>query len=76
MRRGTRTTLDVDAGPLGLLAHDHAGRPVADTVYVAINRSDSDRTTTALPAGLTELLTNTPAPGPSTIPARQTRIFK
>ena len=47
-----------------------AGDPTPDTVYVAINRSDNDRTTTALPGGLTELLTNTPAAGAVTIPAR------
>jgi hypothetical protein len=49
---------------------------VQETIYVAINRSDGDRTTTALPAGLTELITNTPASSPETIPARQTRVFE
>jgi hypothetical protein len=45
-------------------------------VYVAINRSDADMQTTALPGGLTELITNTPATSPMTIPARETRVFK
>jgi len=77
MRRGTRTTLAVTEDLWVYSLATLAGDPVADTVYVAINRSDSDLTTTALPSGLTELLTNSPeGTSPVTIPARQTRVFK
>ena len=46
-------------------------------VYVAINRSDSDKTVSVLPSvALSELVTSQDVTGPSvTIPARQTRIF-
>ncbi len=77
MRRGARTTLDVSEDLWVYSMATGAGDPTPDTVYVAINRSDNDLTTSALPSGLTELLTNTPEGGsPVTIPARQTRIFK
>jgi glycosidase len=77
MRRGTRTTLDVSEDLWVYSLSTGAGDPVADTVYVAINRSDNDLTTSKLPSGLTELITNTPEGGsPVTIPARQTRVFK
>jgi hypothetical protein len=76
MRRGVRKTLEADADLWVYELSTQAGDPVTDTVYVAINRSDADRQTTALPSGLTELLTNTPASGTVTIPARQTRVFK
>jgi hypothetical protein len=48
-----------------------------DTVYVAINRSDSAKDVSGLPSGaLTELVTGQAAAGPKvSIPARQTRIF-
>ncbi len=75
MRRGARTTLQVDEDLWVYELQTQAGDPTPDTVYVAINRSDADRTTTALPSGLTELLTSTPASGTVTIPARQTRVF-
>jgi glycosidase len=75
-RRGARKTLEVDADLWVYELSTQAGDPVAETVYVAINRSDADRQVTTLPAGLTELLTNTPASGTVTIPARQTRVFK
>jgi glycosidase len=76
-RRGTRTTLDVSEDLWVYELQTAAGDPTHDTLYVAINRSDSDLTTSKLPAGLTELLTNTPeGASPVTIPARQTRIFK
>jgi hypothetical protein len=52
------------------------GDPSPDTLYVAINRSDNDLQVTSLPAGLTEVLTNTPESGSFTIPARQTRVFQ
>lgn len=77
MRRGTRMTLDVSEDLWVYSLTTPAGDPTPDTVYVAINRSDSDLTTTALPAGLTEQLTMTPeGSSPVTIPARQTRVFK
>ncbi len=77
MRRGTRTTLDVSEDLWVYELQTQAGDPTPDTVYVAINRSDSDLTTSKLPAGLTELLTMTPeGASPVTIPARQTRVFK
>ena len=77
MRRGTRTTLDVSEDLWVYSLSTLPGDPTPDTVYVAINRSDNDLTTSALPSGLTELLTNAPeGASPVTIPARQTRIFK
>ena len=77
MRRGNRTTLDVSEDLWVYQMATASGDPTPDTVYVAINRSDNDLTTTALPAGLTEQLTMQPeGPSPVTIPARQTRIFK
>jgi hypothetical protein len=49
---------------------------VTDTVYVGINRNDTDRTTTAVPPGLPELVVGgTTSTGNDTIPARETRIF-
>lgn len=77
MRRGTRTTLDVTEDLWVYSLTTVAGDPDADTVYVAINRSDSDLTTTSLPSGLTELITNQPeGSSPVTISARETRVFK
>jgi glycosidase len=75
MRRGTRTTISVDADLWVYSITTPAGDPTPDTVYVAINRSDSDRTSTGIPAGLNELLTSTPSTATVTIPARQTRIW-
>jgi glycosidase len=76
MRRGARTTLSVSNDLWVYSLTTGAGDPTPDTVYVAINRSDGDLTTSALPSGLTELITNTPAGTPPiTIPARQTRVF-
>ncbi|HWZ90231.1 MAG TPA: alpha-amylase family glycosyl hydrolase, partial [Polyangiaceae bacterium] len=76
MRRGTRSTLEADADLWVYKLTTHSGDPAPDTVYVAINRSDTDRATTMLPAGLSELITGMPASGSVTIPARETRIFK
>jgi glycosidase len=77
MRRGTRTTVEVTEDLWVYSLATMPGDPSPDTVYVAINRSDDDLTTTALPAGLTELITNMPeGASPVTIPARQTRVFK
>jgi hypothetical protein len=48
-----------------------------DTVYVAINPSDSDQSTSALPSvALDEILGGTMVTGPTvTVPARETMIF-
>ncbi len=76
MRRGTRTTLyvDEDLWVFSETATDDSG--VTDTVYVGINRNDTDLTTTAVPAGLPELvLQQGSSTGSDTIPARETRIF-
>jgi glycosidase len=70
LRRGHRTTLSVDPD---LWVYQLT--VAADTVIVAINRSDSDRQVTTVPAGTPELLTGTTSASPTTIPARQTRIF-
>jgi glycosidase len=77
MRRGLRTTLEVTEDLWVYEMATEPGDPTPDTVYVGINRSDNDLTTTALPSGLTEQLTMQPeGASPVTIPARQTRIFK
>jgi glycosidase len=77
MRRGARTTLDVSEDLWVYQLSTAAGDPTPDTVFVAINRSDNDLTTTALPAGLTEQLTMMPeGSSPVTVPARQTRVYK
>lgn len=72
LRRGHRQTLSVSAD-LWVYSMTTTG----DTVYVAINRADSDRMTTSLPAvALTELVTGGTLNGPGAlIPARQPRIF-
>ncbi len=72
LRRGTRTTIQVD-DDTWVFTRQTAG----DTVYVAINRSDSDKQATGLPGkALDELVTGAGATGPTvTIPARQTRMF-
>ena len=72
LRRGTRTTLQADAD-VWVYNRVTSG----DTVYVAINRSDSAKEINTLPtAALTELVTGQAASGPkASIPPRQTRIF-
>jgi glycosidase len=72
LRRGRRATLGA-SGDLWTYSLTTTG----DTVYVAINRGDTDQSTAALPAGaLTELITGATVAGPNaTIPPRQTRIF-
>ncbi|HEY8077756.1 MAG TPA: alpha-amylase family glycosyl hydrolase, partial [Labilithrix sp.] len=72
LRRGTRTTLQLD-GDLWAYSRVTTG----DAVYVAVNRSDGDKTLSALPSGnYSELVTGASATGPNaTVPARQTRIF-
>ena len=77
MRRGQRVTLDVSSDLWVYQLSTAAGDPTPDTVYVAINRSDGDLTTSKLPPGLTEQLTMMPeGASPVTIPARQTRVFE
>ena len=76
MRRGKRSTLEADADLWVYKLTTPSGDPTPDTVYVAINRGDTDRQTMMVPSGLTELITNMPASGMVTIAARETRIFK
>ena len=60
---------------MGVLGETTVGA-ATDTVYVGINRSDTDRTTTGIPPGLPELVVGgTTSTGSDTIPARETRIF-
>jgi hypothetical protein len=75
LRRGTRTTLSSDQDLWVFETATPPGDPSPDTVYVGINRTDADRTSTMVPTGLTELLTSTPSSATVTIPARQTRIW-
>jgi glycosidase len=72
LRRGQRQTIQV-SGDVWLYSMTTAG----DTVYVAINRGDTDQSVNGLPSGtLQELVTATTASGPgATIPARQARIY-
>ncbi len=77
LRRGQRSTLSVTADVWVYSMATQAGDPQPDTVYVAINRGDSDQTISGLPGqALDELVTGTPVTGPmATVPARQTRVF-
>lgn len=72
LRRGTRTTIQADADTWA-----YVRATTGDTVYVAINRSDSAKDVGGLPSGaLGELVTGQNASGPKvSIPPRQTRIF-
>ncbi len=75
LRRGTRTTLTSDMDHWVFSVTTTVGTAV-DTVYVAINRSDSDYTATGVQAGLPELVTGTgTSTGHDDVPARQTRIW-
>ncbi|MGZ3448927.1 MAG: alpha-amylase family glycosyl hydrolase [Polyangiales bacterium] len=67
LRRGKRTTIVGGDADLWVFSMETAG----DTVYVAINRGDSTKTATGIPAGLTELVEG----GTTSVPARQTRIW-
>jgi glycosidase len=71
-RRGVRATIAADAD-----TWVYSRTTTGDTVYVAVNRGDTDRTISGLPGGsLDELVTGTTVNGPSyTLPARQTRVF-
>jgi glycosidase len=72
LRRGVRTTLEVSTD---VWAYSRVTS--GDTVYVAVNRGDTDQNINSLPAGsYSELVTGGTATGPqATIPARQTRIY-
>jgi glycosidase len=72
MRRGSRSTLYADAD---LWVYELTSAADGDTVYVGVNRSDGDLTTTTVPPGLPELLAGGTSSATTTIPARQTRIF-
>lgn len=74
LRRGVRTTLEIDGGgDVWVYSRVTSG----DTVYVAVNRSDSPKDIRSLPSGsYTELVTGAPQNGSNAqIPARETRIF-
>ena len=72
LRRGTRTTIQADAD-----VWVYSRITTGDTVYVAVNRSDTAKAISGLPAGAyEELVTAQGGMGPSaSIPPRQTRIF-
>jgi glycosidase len=72
LRRGTRSTIGSTAD-----TWTYVRTTTGDTVYVAINRSDSPKQIGGMPAGaLDELVTSQAATGPIvTVPPRQTRIF-
>lgn len=72
LRRGTRTTVSADAD-----TWVYKRSTSDDVVYVAVNRSDSDKQLGGLPTGsLSELVTSATVNGGTvSVPARQTRIF-
>jgi glycosidase len=73
MRHGKRSTLSVDADLW--VFQTTTSYPTTDTVIVAVNRGDTDRSASGLPASWSELVTGTTGAGATTVPARQTRIF-
>jgi glycosidase len=75
VRRGTRTTLMVTED-LWLFSATTTVGTATDTVYVGINRSDSDLVAAGVPAGLPELVIGmSMSTGNDTVPARETRIW-
>lgn len=72
LRRGTRSTIKADNDTWTFVRST-----TGDTVYVAINRSDSPKQVSGLPAGpLEDLVSSQSATGPTvSVPPRQTRIF-
>ncbi len=72
LRRGTRQTLSSSVDTWTFVRST-----TGDTVYVAVNRSDSPKEVSGLPAGpLEDLVSAQTANGPTvSVPARQTRIF-
>jgi glycosidase len=76
LRRGTRTEIVNNQPDLWVFSVTTSVNGVADTVYVAINRSDSSITTTGIPAGIPELVVGgAKSTGTDAIPPRETRIF-
>lgn len=73
MRHGKRSTLSADADLW--VFQTTTSYPSADTVFVAVNRGDSDKSASGLPASWSELVTGASGGGSTTVPARQTRIF-
>jgi glycosidase len=71
-RRGIRATINVSSD-----VWVYSMTTTGDTVYVAMNRGDTDTTIVGLPSGsLNELITSATATGPTfLVPARETRIF-
>lgn len=72
LRRGVRSTISASSD-VWVYSRVTAG----DTVYVAVNRGDSDQPISGLPAGqLDELVTGSVVNGPSaSVPLRQARIY-
>jgi glycosidase len=72
LRKGTRTTLSVTADTLAYRVQYNA-----DTVYVALNRSDSSQSVGSLPSGnLEDQLTGTTLSGPTlSLPARSSLVL-
>jgi len=72
LRRGARTNLSV-----GAETYVYKMETTGDTVYVAINRGDSQNQAGGLPAGqYTDLLTNATVSGPTvTLPARSSMVL-
>ena len=73
LRKGTRSTLNVGSDTW-LYSMSGGG----ETLYVAVNRGDTDATFTGLPSqSMQELVAGTSVTGPSAlVPARQVRVFK
>ncbi len=72
LRRGTRTTLSVGNDTIV-----YKMETTGDTVYVAVNRGDSQTQAGGLPSGqLTDLLSNSSVAGPTvTLPARSSMVL-
>jgi glycosidase len=78
MRRGTRTEIFATDPDLWIFSETATVGTATDTVYVAINRSDSSKQAPSgqgVPAGLTELVAGGMSTGSDSIPPRETRIF-
>jgi glycosidase len=78
LRRGTRTEIFATDPDLWIFSQQTTVGSASDTVYVAINRSDTARTAPAgqgVPAGLTELVVGGTSTGSDTFPPREARIY-
>ncbi|HEY0882448.1 MAG TPA: alpha-amylase family glycosyl hydrolase, partial [Archangium sp.] len=73
LRRGTRAVLSADTNTIVYSMSDGT-----ETIYVAINRGDSEETVTSLPARtFSDLLNNESVSGPGIrIPARSSRVLR